>query len=67
MATTQKKKPTRTTQKAKMEALKAENEALKQRIDDLIKVNSNQLQRLVGEDLLRAHIKELKAKLGGNE
>jgi len=66
MATT--KKTPRTTQKAKIEALEAENKMLRRQVASLTEVNNAQLQRLVGEDLLRAHISELKAKLpGGSE
>jgi len=39
------------------------NAALRVKIDDLIKVNTLQVSRLCGEELLRNRIKELEAQL----
>lgn len=65
MATAKTKSPRAT--KAKMEALQAENVKLRKQVATLTQVNSDQLKRLVGAELLRAHVDELKAKLKGDE
>lgn len=56
------KKTARVTKKM-YDDLRAENDSLRKKIEGLAKVNKGQLGRLVGEELLKIHTEELKAKL----
>lgn len=56
------KKTARVT-KRMYEELQAENAILKDRIERLIEVNKLQVDKVVGEELLQIHIRELKTKL----
>lgn len=49
--------------KKKLSALEEENKALKAKVDDLLKVNERQLQRLTGYELTRMRVRELEEQL----
>ena len=63
------RKTTRITKKAyqelqeKCENLQAENKRLRKQVKSLTETNRSQLDRLVGEELLRIHVRELKEKI----
>ena len=61
-----KKKKPRTTRKM-YEALLAENEELKKTLVQYKEVNARQVDRLVGEELYRIQVEELKAKVSALE
>jgi hypothetical protein len=66
MATSKSGNGKRITAKAKLAALQDENEQLKETVEQLKSINANQLQRLVGAELLRDRINELERKLKRN-
>lgn len=51
----------------KVQALEEENQKLREKVDRLMAVNKSQLNRMIDQDLLQTHARELKDKLAKYE